>query len=175
MSSQAQTQINAETYESVRQLAAHPAVTVVILSGADRNRLADTFGDMPNIWLVAENGVFMRPPRGFCNCDGQGWICNNPNLNDDWIDAVQLVFEYFCERTPRSYVEVPPPLPPPSAQTTLLCAYLPSSAHLLSKKADVSRVGGLGSSPLNSFVPRFSTENDIIICLIFVVLVSGVT
>ena len=23
----------------------------------------------------------------------------------DWLESVQLVFDYFCERTPRSYVE----------------------------------------------------------------------
>mmetsp|Transcript_6225 Transcript_6225/g.15802 ORF Transcript_6225/g.15802 Transcript_6225/m.15802 type:complete len:1099 (-) Transcript_6225:258-3554(-) len=102
----AQTQILAETYNSVRQLAAHSQVTVVILSGANRSRLTETFGDMPNVWLVAENGVFMRPPRGFCNYDGAGWICNSPNLDNEWIASVEPVFEYFCERTPRSYVEV---------------------------------------------------------------------
>jgi len=26
-------------------------------------------------------------------------------VSRDWMDAVKLVFDYFCERTPRSFVE----------------------------------------------------------------------
>lgn len=26
-------------------------------------------------------------------------------ISNDWMDAVKVVFEYFCERTPRSFVE----------------------------------------------------------------------
>jgi hypothetical protein len=26
-------------------------------------------------------------------------------MNLDWLESVQLVFDYFCERTPRSFVE----------------------------------------------------------------------
>uniref|UniRef100_A0A061SCE1 Trehalose-phosphate synthase 1 n=1 Tax=Tetraselmis sp. GSL018 TaxID=582737 RepID=A0A061SCE1_9CHLO len=103
----AETKVNSATCEYIQRLAAHPAVTVVIMSGSDRARLLDTFSNLEDVWLVAENGIYMRPPLKHSGpCGGDTWICNFPSLNSDWLDAVQLVFEYFCERTPRSYVEV---------------------------------------------------------------------
>jgi len=104
----AQTQVNPDVCNCVCELAAHPMVTVVVFSGSDRERLLETFGDHPNIWLAAENGVFLRPPQQPYEALGsdQGWVTCSPNISNDWTDSVQLVFEYFCERTPRSFVEV---------------------------------------------------------------------
>ena len=52
-----------------------------------------------NLWLAAENGMFLRHTRG-------EWMTTMPeHLNMEWVESVQLVFDYFCERTPRSYVE----------------------------------------------------------------------
>jgi trehalose 6-phosphate synthase/phosphatase len=36
---------------------------------------------------------------------GGKWITMVETSNLDWLESVQLVFDYFCERTPRSYVE----------------------------------------------------------------------
>ena len=34
------------------------------------------------------------------------WITTAEGLRDmDWLESVQLVFDYFCERTPRSFVQ----------------------------------------------------------------------
>eukprot|EP00245_Coleochaete_scutata_P003168 TRINITY_DN14557_c0_g1_i3.p1 TRINITY_DN14557_c0_g1~~TRINITY_DN14557_c0_g1_i3.p1 ORF type:complete len:329 (+),score=72.03 TRINITY_DN14557_c0_g1_i3:134-1120(+) len=52
-----------------------------------------------NMWLAAENGMFLRHTK-------EDWITTMPeHLNTDWFESVELVFDYFCERTPRSYVE----------------------------------------------------------------------
>jgi trehalose-phosphatase len=52
-----------------------------------------------DLWLAAENGMFLRHTKG-------DWMTTMPeHVNMDWVESVQLVFDYFCERTPRSYVE----------------------------------------------------------------------
>ncbi|XP_031488277.1 alpha,alpha-trehalose-phosphate synthase [UDP-forming] 1-like isoform X1 [Nymphaea colorata] len=80
-------------------LCSDPRTTMVVLSGSDRNILDLNFGDY-HMWLAAENGMFLRLTQG-------EWMTTMPeHLNMDWVESVQDVFEYFTERTPRSYVEV---------------------------------------------------------------------
>nr|CAD1834005.1 unnamed protein product [Ananas comosus var. bracteatus] len=75
-----------------------PQTTVVVLSGSDRSVLDDNFGEF-NMWLAAENGMFLRLTSG-------EWMTTMPeHLNMDWVDSVKHVFEYFTERTPRSHFE----------------------------------------------------------------------
>ncbi|WOL14646.1 alpha,alpha-trehalose-phosphate synthase [Canna indica] len=75
-----------------------PQTTVVVLSGSDRSVLDDNFGEY-NMWLAAENGMFLRHTGG-------DWMTTMPeHLNMDWVDSVKHVFEYFTERTPRSHFE----------------------------------------------------------------------
>ena len=31
----------------------------------------------------------------------QEWVCLFDTLPKEWMDSVQLVLDYFCERTPR--------------------------------------------------------------------------
>jgi Trehalose-phosphatase len=58
---QALTRVQPALFNSVRALANEPNTTVVIFSGSDKSKLEDTFGNL-NVWLAAENGIFMRPP-----------------------------------------------------------------------------------------------------------------
>ncbi len=84
---------------AVERLAADPRNVVVIFSGSDRAKLDDAFGcQSSRVWLAAENGVFVKPP-------GRDWAALIEPPKKEWMDAVQTVFDYFCERTPRSYVE----------------------------------------------------------------------
>ncbi|GER29140.1 trehalose-6-phosphate synthase [Striga asiatica] len=72
--------------------------TILVLSGSDRSVLDDNFGDY-NMWLAAENGMFLRSTKG-------EWMTTMPeHLNMEWVDSVKHVFEYFTERTPRSHFE----------------------------------------------------------------------
>uniref|UniRef100_A0A7N0RB76 alpha,alpha-trehalose-phosphate synthase (UDP-forming) n=1 Tax=Kalanchoe fedtschenkoi TaxID=63787 RepID=A0A7N0RB76_KALFE len=73
--------------------------TTVVLSGSDRTVLDENFGEY-NMWLAAENGMFLRPTKG-------SWMTTMPeHLNMEWVDSVKHVFEYFTERTPRSHFEL---------------------------------------------------------------------
>ncbi|KAL2476463.1 hypothetical protein Adt_37199 [Abeliophyllum distichum] len=80
------------------KLCTDPNTTIVVLSGSETHVLDDNFGEY-NMWLAAENGMFLRPTNG-------DWMTTMPeHLNLDWIDSLKHVFEYFTERTPRSHWE----------------------------------------------------------------------
>ncbi|TYG71395.1 hypothetical protein ES288_D05G392500v1 [Gossypium darwinii] len=84
--------------EPLTALCNDPKTTIVVLSGSDRCVLDKNFGEY-NLWLAAENGMFLRHTKG-------DWMTTMPEqLNLEWIDSVKHVFEYFTERTPRSHFD----------------------------------------------------------------------
>lgn len=90
--------LHAQMPEILNVFCSDPQTTVIILSGSERAILDELFAEY-NVWLAAENGMFLRPPQG-------DWMTTMPeHLHMEWVESVQLVFDYFCERTPRSYVE----------------------------------------------------------------------
>ena len=90
--------------QALKRLAADPHTTLCIVSGSERSRLEEFFGGL-RCWLVAENGVFVRCPDRAGSPHGRGWVTTAEHANLEWLESVQLVFDYFCERTPRSFVE----------------------------------------------------------------------
>lgn len=95
---QALTRVNPAAYASIAALCKDPSVEILIFSGSEKERLSEVFGDL-KVWLAAENGAVILAP-GVAEWHS---IIEAPSA--DWKDSVQLVFEYFCERTPRSFVE----------------------------------------------------------------------
>eukprot|EP00803_Ostreobium_quekettii_P004213 evm.model.scf_496.3 EVM.evm.TU.scf_496.3 scf_496:10894-17245(+) len=95
--------VNPSTIKCIRALCYNPGNVVVIFSGSECAKLQEQFGQLP-VWLVAENGVYMRPPSVAHGATAE-WLPVFERLPRDWMDSVQMVFEYFCERTPRSFVE----------------------------------------------------------------------
>ena len=85
----------------LERLTRDPSTTVLVISGSERHKLENLMGDLP-VWLSAENGVFLRPPER-----GAAWrsIHHPSTLNLTWIESVQMVMDYFRERTPRSTVD----------------------------------------------------------------------
>ena len=49
--------------KNLAELAANQLNTVVVCSGRERALMNEWLGDLP-IWLVSENGLFIRPPVG---------------------------------------------------------------------------------------------------------------
>jgi trehalose-6-phosphatase len=77
-------------------LAQDSSNVVVIVSGATTAKLCSAFLpllDQSNVWLAAENGAFMRPPRPlwdmFSVSEGSEWICLYENLNFSWVKSVE--------------------------------------------------------------------------------------
>ncbi|XP_076958582.1 alpha,alpha-trehalose-phosphate synthase [UDP-forming] 1-like [Bidens hawaiensis] len=86
--------------EPLKKLCSDPKTTIVILSGSNRTVLDENFGEYENMWLAAENGMFLRSTNG-------DWMTTMPeHSNMEWVDSVKHVFEYFTERTPRSHFEL---------------------------------------------------------------------
>ncbi len=69
------TRVNPTVYNSIASLSNEPNTTVVVFSGSDKARLDETFGNL-NVWLAAENGIFMRPPP---DEDGDQEVCPLPS------------------------------------------------------------------------------------------------
>ncbi|KAL4563413.1 hypothetical protein LXL04_027454 [Taraxacum kok-saghyz] len=91
--------LHPELKEPLKKLCNHPKTTVVVISGSHRSILDKNF-DEYNVWLAAEHGVFVRTGN-------KKWIQNiSDNLHIEWMESVKHVFEYFTERTPRSYFEL---------------------------------------------------------------------
>ncbi|KAH9289343.1 hypothetical protein KI387_033460, partial [Taxus chinensis] len=91
--------LHPELSDTLSILCSDPKTTIVILSGSERSILDENFKDF-NMWLAAENGMFLRRTT-----KGK-WMTTMPeHLNMDWVETVKHVLEYFRERTPRSYIE----------------------------------------------------------------------
>lgn len=54
---------------------------------------------------VFENRNVNTPLNWNTSKFSQEWLNLWDALPSDWMESVQLVFDYFCERTPRSFVE----------------------------------------------------------------------
>lgn len=71
---QAWTRVNTTVYSCVQKLCEDPSTTVIIFSGADKGKLEETFGEL-DIWLAAENGMFMRPALSSSSASKVGAAC----------------------------------------------------------------------------------------------------
>ncbi|KAL3596608.1 hypothetical protein D5086_008245 [Populus alba] len=109
-----QSRLHPEIKETLKKLCDDRGTNIVILSGSDRAVLDDNFREY-NLWLAAENGMFLRHSTG-------EWMTTMPeNLNMDWVDSVKHVFEYFTERTPGSHFEL--------RETSLVWKYKYAESH----------------------------------------------
>uniref|UniRef100_A0A1D1ZTE0 alpha,alpha-trehalose-phosphate synthase (UDP-forming) n=1 Tax=Auxenochlorella protothecoides TaxID=3075 RepID=A0A1D1ZTE0_AUXPR len=94
----ARARVDPDAVAALAALAADPNVHVVVFSGSEKEVLEEVFAGT-RIWLAAENGMLLRPPGA------TEWVPVIEPPSGEWMDSVSLVFEYFCERTPRSFVE----------------------------------------------------------------------
>ncbi|KAL1203079.1 putative alpha,alpha-trehalose-phosphate synthase [UDP-forming] 4 [Cardamine amara subsp. amara] len=91
-------ELHPQLKERLKALCSDPNTTVVVLSRSEKTVLDKNFGEY-NMWLAAENGMFLRHTRA-------EWVTKIPeHMNLEWIDGVKHVFKYFTERTPGSYFE----------------------------------------------------------------------
>lgn len=82
----------------LKSAAAVKGATVFVVSGRDRETLADWLGDL-GIGLIAEHGVFRRNPGSSV------WI-DAPGLADTrWKDEVRPILNEYANRTPGARVE----------------------------------------------------------------------
>jgi trehalose 6-phosphate synthase/phosphatase len=85
--------------ELLARLAESPSTRIAIVSGRSRNELESWFASAAGLWLVAEHGALLRPPR-----DGR-WEALRPSMPVNWMERVRPVLEHYVDRTPGSFVE----------------------------------------------------------------------
>ena len=73
--------------------------TVAITSGRQAKELDRWFGSIKGMWLFAEHGAELRPPRTSL------WEALRPEASTEWKATVLPILEHFVDRTPGSFVE----------------------------------------------------------------------
>ena len=68
------------------------------------------------------------------------------SIHREWMESVQLVFDYFCERTPRSFVE--------TRGTSLVWNYKYAGGRGVPTEAILSRSCGAGRNGTGSLYHR---------------------
>lgn len=92
---QAMTRVNPTVYNSIASLSNEPNTTVVVFSGSDKAKLDEVFGNL-NVWLAAENGIFMRPPPDE-DGDQEVWSLQTQS---PFINPVPSVVPHCSSRSP---------------------------------------------------------------------------
>ena len=100
--------LQAGVRRSLEALSASPLNTIIVCSGRERALMNELLGDLP-IWLVAENGLFFRPPLEVGSEVQAEWeqtTRGGLELEDSWMAGLKPVFRYFEARTPETLTEV---------------------------------------------------------------------
>lgn len=85
-----------ELLDLLARVAAVSGNKVVLISGRDKETLADWFGDL-GIGLIAEHGVWIKEQR-------KDWEMIEP-LTNEWKGVIRPVLELYVDRTPGSFIE----------------------------------------------------------------------
>ncbi|KAL4099608.1 hypothetical protein PRIC1_007409 [Phytophthora ramorum] len=92
--------ISDETRANLWTLCADPCNIVFVASNTQRAALDDQFGSIPNLNLIAENGLFIRKAgRSRWEC-----VCDEDKRTFDWKDDVKRVMQAYAARTNGSFL-----------------------------------------------------------------------
>ena len=80
-------------------LAADANNCVALVSGRQAENLERWFGSIEGMWLVAEHGAELKPPRS------DSWEPLRPQVSTDWKSTVMPILEHYVDRIPGSFVE----------------------------------------------------------------------
>ncbi|KUF67060.1 hypothetical protein AM587_10016481 [Phytophthora nicotianae] len=92
--------ISDETRANLQTLCGDPCNIVFVISNTQRGALEDQFGSIPNLNLVAENGLFIK----IGNREQWECVCDEDKRNFDWKDDVKRVMQAYAARTNGSFL-----------------------------------------------------------------------
>ena len=101
-----------ELKAAIVTLASDPHTTYLLLTSRTREWCDALFASVPNppsnLWFAAENGYFFKHGHSRYSADSGEpvWHVMYENVDLSWMEGVHRVMTYFCERTPRSYIQV---------------------------------------------------------------------
>ncbi|KAE8906375.1 hypothetical protein PF002_g835 [Phytophthora fragariae] len=92
--------ISDETRANLKTLCADPCNIVFVTSNTQRAALETRFGSIPNLNLIAENGLFIRKAgKGDWEC-----VCDDDKRTFDWKDDAKRVMRAYAARTNGSFL-----------------------------------------------------------------------
>jgi len=80
-------------------LASQPNNRIVLMSGRSAQNLELWFGQISQLWLVAEHGAEIKASSS------SEWESQRPQPPTEWKATVMPILEHFVDRTPGSFVE----------------------------------------------------------------------
>jgi trehalose 6-phosphate synthase/phosphatase len=87
----------------ITALAADRRNTVFVVSGKERHSVTDTLGNIPNLGLAAEHGMFISWPT--TNTSKRRWETMVPDRDRSWRSIAISIMEVYTSRTHGSYIE----------------------------------------------------------------------
>ncbi|POM71164.1 Trehalose-phosphatase [Phytophthora palmivora] len=92
--------VSDETRSNLRTLCADPCNIVFITSNTQQAALEDQFGSIPNLNLIAENGLLIKKAgQSHWEC-----TCDEDKRTFDWKDDVKRVMQAYAARTNGSFI-----------------------------------------------------------------------
>jgi trehalose 6-phosphate synthase/phosphatase len=85
--------------EQLAALASETGTCVALLSGGRKEDLTSWVRSAAGLWLVAEDGAFLRRP------DSETWESLNPSASNSWKHRVRPVLEHLVDGSPGSVLE----------------------------------------------------------------------
>lgn len=86
-----------DLYNILENLSRSEENTLVIISGRDRETLGRWFKGYENIHFIAEHGVWIK--------DAESDWRMMEQINNDWMDSVNPILEYYVDQTPNTFIE----------------------------------------------------------------------
>ncbi|OWZ22070.1 Trehalose-phosphatase [Phytophthora megakarya] len=92
--------VSDETRANLRTLCADPCNIVFVTSNTQQAALEDQFGAIPNLNLIAENGLLLK------KSDQSHWecVCDEDKRTFNWKDDVKRVMQAYAARTNGSFI-----------------------------------------------------------------------
>jgi len=90
----------------LKKLCSDPRNTVFVVSGKEKHSLTSTLGNIPNLGLAAEHGMFISWPSSKVDKENnRNWQTLVPEQDRTWRDIAITIMEVYTSRTHGSYIE----------------------------------------------------------------------
>lgn len=90
--------------KTLRSLCEDKRNTVFVVSGKERHSLTETLGNIPNLGLAAEHGMFISWPTPKVG-GRRRWDTLVPQMDRTWRSLAVTIMEVYTSRTHGSYIE----------------------------------------------------------------------
>jgi len=100
--------IEEELISTLTSLCSDPRNNVFVVSGKERSAITETLGNVPNLGLAAEHGMYYSWPHQAFGLGegGRKWeIMNSGGQDRSWRPTALTIMEVYTSRTHGSYIE----------------------------------------------------------------------